>query len=136
MRPSTWTLITFLFCFYHSARAQRELETVQSFIVGDPNEWTNQNIAFGFNAVLGISNMEKGCSITINPDAPVRTHLLCITEGSPMISVEGQLNSNEYTDIASTITAQLPIFFWTSVYSAQCKCPPGKYVAISEMVRR
>ena len=115
--------------------AQEGLTTVQSLIIGDPNRSTDQVVEFGFNAVVGIASIDKGCTITINPGAPVITTFSCITVGSPIIAVNGISNDGSYSQLSPTMTAKLPFFLWTDTFSARCKCPAGNFVAITEMRR-
>jgi len=115
--------------------AQEGLTTVQSLIIGDPYRSTDQVIEFGFNAVVGIASIDKGCTITVNPGAPVITTFACITAGSPTISIKGISDDGSYSPLSPTMTAQLPFLLWTNTFSARCKCPAGNFIAISEMQR-
>lgn len=115
--------------------AQEGLTTVRNLVVGDPHRPTDQLVEFGFNAVVSISDMDSGCTITINPSAPIETSFGCLSEGVSVFSIKGQSNDGEYSSLSSTMSADLPITLWTRVYSAQCECPAGKYVSISEMKR-
>lgn len=128
------TMIAVLLPLY--SLAQEGLRTVNSFIIGDPDRPTNQLVEFGFNAVVGIGSIDKGCTITINPGAPVEIVFVRFSEEAPAtFSVQGISDSGEYSPLSATMSANLPIFLWTLVYSAQCKCPPGNYVGITEMKR-